>query len=278
METIVVGLDVPSAQFEALYWAADYCRLAGDELVAAVAYHSSESETPPGWYQERVATVRKTAEAAMDAMASGVPRRVELHDGDPRVVIPEVAQADDAAVVVVGARGSGGFHGLGLGSVAHHLSHNLATPLVIVPGMGGRVGGSPVVVGLDGSPHDAVTLTWAAKLAAVVEGSVAAVYASDPMALSYPHPHGATIADSKEEVVRSQVARFAASGAKITLTVEIDHPVPALVRVADRMDGSVIVVGRKAEGHLRGALLGRVPAQLPFHARRPVALIPRATD
>ncbi len=134
------------------------------------------------------------------------------------------------------------------------------------------------MVGLDGSPGDVVTLDWAAALAQAAEGSVCAVYASDPMAMSYPHPPGATIADQLEMVVRGHVGEVAASGVDITMVVEVDHPVTALTRVAQRRGASVVVVGRKGVGHVRGVLLGRVPAQLPFHAGRPVAIVPRPSS
>jgi nucleotide-binding universal stress UspA family protein len=212
----------------------------------------------------------------MDALAAGVPHRAELREGDPREVVPEVARDDNAVVVIVGARGNGGFHGLGLGSVAHHLAHHLLTPLVIVPGSGGPLQGGRVVVGLDGSRSDVATLEWAVSLAEAVHGSVTAVYASDPMGASFAHPYGETIADQKEEVVRAQVARAATPGVEIAVTVDIDHPVPALTRVADQVDASVIVLGRKGASRLRGVLLGRVPAQLPYHAHRPVAIVPRS--
>ncbi len=275
METVVVGLDAPAAPAEALRWAADYCRLNGHELVGVVAYRPSQSEFPPEWYEEELARVRKRAEAALDAVTPPVPHRLEVRDGDPRAVIADVADEEGAAMVVVGANGSGGFRGLGLGTVAHHLSHHLVVPVVIVPALGAPLLGSTVVVGLDGAPGDVVTLGWAVRLAQAAEGRVCAVYASDPMAMSYPHPRGATIADQLEMAVRDQVAEVDASGVDIALVVEVAHPVAALTSVADRQDASVVVVGRKGAGHLRGALLGRVPAQLPFHAHRPVAIVPR---
>ena len=139
--------------------------------------------------------------------------------------------------------------------------------------------GGPVVVGLDGSSGGMVTLRWAVRLAQAVAGRVMAVYASDPMAMTYPHPGGGTIADQKESVVREQAAGVAAgSGVDIATIVEVDHPVTALTRVADQHDASLIVVGRKGVGHLRGMLLGRTPAQLPLHAHRPVAIVPHQTS
>src|SRR5439155_16460598 len=116
---------------------------------------------------------------------------------------------------------------------------------------------------------------WAAQLAQAAKGRIAVVYASDPMAMSYPHPRGSTIADQREDLVRDKVADAAAGGVDISLTVEVDHPVPALARMGDRFEASVIVVGRRGSRGFRGLLLGRVPAQLPFHAGRPVAVVPR---
>lgn len=278
MDTVLVGLDVPLASTEPLRWAADYCRLNGDELVGVVAYRPTQSEFPPDWYAEELADVRKQAEAALDAVTPPIPHRLEVRDGDPRSVIADLASDQPAAVVVVGARGSGGFRGLGLGSVAHHLSHHLLTPLVLVPALGGPLVGSPVVVGLDGSPGDVVTLGWAVRLAQAAGSRVYAVYASDPMAMTYPHPRGATIADQLETVVRDQVAAAVGKGADIDLVVDVAHPVPALTNVARHTDASLVVVGRKGAGHLRGVLLGRVPAQLPFHAHCPVAIVPRQSS
>ena len=78
--------------------------------------------------------------------------------------------------------------------------------------------------------------------------------------------------------MRKQVADVATgSGVDLATIVEVDHPVTALASVADRHDASLIVVGQKGVGHLRGMLLGRTPAQLPFHAHHPVAIVPRET-
>ncbi len=150
METVVVALDVPPTRADPLRWAADYCRWNGDELVGVVAYRPSQSEFPPDWYEEERASVRKRAEAALDAITPAVPHRLHVRDGDPRNVMTEAASDERAALVVIGALGGGGFRGLGLGSVAHHLARHLLVPLVIAPARGGPLLGGPVVVGLDG--------------------------------------------------------------------------------------------------------------------------------
>lgn len=277
METVLVGLDTPPAEADPLRWAVEYCRLSGDELVGAVAYRPSQSELPPDWHDEDFAALRKQGEAVVGEVASDVPHRLVARDGDPRQVFAEVAVDESAGMVVVGPGGSAGFRELGLGSVAHHLAHHLLVPVVVVPALGAPLRGSPIVVGLDGARGDVVTLKWAIRLAEAVKGPIVVVYASDPMAMSYPHPRGATIADQLEMVVRNRVEAAAGSGTDISLVVEVAHPVSALTEVAAEKEASTIVVGRKGAGHLRGMILGRVPAQLPFHARRPVVVVPRQT-
>ncbi len=277
METILVGLDEPPTGGAPLQWAADYCRLIGGEILGVVAYQPSQSEVPPDWYEEEVAGLRKQAGGLLDDITPPVPHRIEIRDGDPSTVISAVAREQGVAMVVVGARRGGGFLMLGLGSVAHHLEHALMTPLVIVPAVVSPLPGSPVVVGVDGSPEDLDLLHWAVRLAEAADSRVLAVYASDPMAMTYPHPHGATIADQKEAIVRDQVAAVTRqTGAPIQTLVDVDYPVMALTRAANEHDASLVVVGRKRAGHLRGMLIGRVPAQLPFHAHRPVAIVPIA--
>jgi nucleotide-binding universal stress UspA family protein len=64
---------------------------------------------------------------------ASVPFRVVLKDGAAAPAIIEVANEEDADLVVTGTRGRGGFAELLVGSTSHALSHHLHRPLVIVP-------------------------------------------------------------------------------------------------------------------------------------------------
>jgi nucleotide-binding universal stress UspA family protein len=260
METVVVGLEM--FHVEPLRWAADYCRVMGGELFAVVAYRPSQAEVPPDWFDEQITAIRKKGEAVVGNVAEGIPHRFEVRDGDPRSVIEEVAAEAGASLVVVGRHGSGGFQGRGLGTVAHHLAHHLATPLAVVPNAGDRMPpGRSVLVALDGSASDESTLEWGMQLAMVESLPMTAVYASDRRAAS-----------QLEEVVRDEVDQAAADGVDICLTVDVDHPASAIQRAAARENARVVVVGRAGTG---GVLLGHVVSTLPFHADRPVVIVPR---
>jgi nucleotide-binding universal stress UspA family protein len=275
MKTVIVGVELAQPHDDSLLWAAAYCRMTRQELVGVVGYESTEAELPPDWYDEQIAGALEQGERAVAGVAAGVLHHVDVRYGDPRTVIPSEAAETKASTVVVGAHGSGGFHHVGLGTVAHHLARHLSIPMVIVPGSPRPLAGGTVVVGLDGSPGDVVTLDWAVALTKAIGGQLRVAHASDPMSLSYPHPYGATKSDHDEVVVARQVAQRAA-GVGATTTIKMDTPLAVLTDVAEREDAAVVVVGRKGVGHLSGLLLGRVPSELPFEAGRPVAIVPRA--
>jgi nucleotide-binding universal stress UspA family protein len=60
------------------------------------------------------------------------PDRGDDH-GLPAEELLEAAADTDADMIVVGARGTGGFKKLLLGSVSSHLAHHAHCPVVIVP-------------------------------------------------------------------------------------------------------------------------------------------------
>ena len=139
---IVVAVDGSEPARRAVEWCAVYARSFDAEVVVvhAVAvpiyagmgqpYVWVPSPTPEQREALRDVVARDWSKPLADA---GVPFRVVLVDGDPAPAIIDLARTEDAALVVVGRRGLGGFKELVLGSTSHHLSHHLDRPLVIVP-------------------------------------------------------------------------------------------------------------------------------------------------
>ena len=139
MARIVVGVDGSEHAVRALRWAVEEARLRDAELVLVhVATRPSPSPptpAPPGEAEAELA--RLSRELVIDEALSAVRtegltvERIALL-GHPAQEL--VAAAEGADLLVVGARGLGGFRGLLLGSVTQHVLAAAVSPVaVIVP-------------------------------------------------------------------------------------------------------------------------------------------------
>jgi nucleotide-binding universal stress UspA family protein len=132
---VVVGDDGSGSAGAAARWAASLVAATGAtaEVVAVVASPVEwvPRHDPASWiHAAQGALTRRTDEVfGPDAV-----RRVEvLADTNPVAGLLDAADRFDADLVVVGARGAGGFGGLRMGGTALQLLHHTTRPLAIVP-------------------------------------------------------------------------------------------------------------------------------------------------
>jgi nucleotide-binding universal stress UspA family protein len=140
VSVIVVGVDGSEGSVEAIRVAAEEARLRGAELRAVNAWHIPPAVYGAGWAPAPVDLdeYRKFGESALEksieeagAADTGVTITPVSREGHPADVLLEEAKSAD--LLVVGTRGLGGFKGLLLGSVSHHLTQHAACPVVVVP-------------------------------------------------------------------------------------------------------------------------------------------------
>jgi nucleotide-binding universal stress UspA family protein len=127
--------------------------------------------------------------------------------GGPAGVL--IDEAQHASVVVIGARGHGGFAGLLAGTVTTQVAAHADCPVVVVrrrPEGGDPTG--PVVVGLDGSPGSTVALEFAAEMAAGRGIPLVAIYASRALPATNLGP--ATARDSHSDEAATEARRLLA--------------------------------------------------------------------
>ena len=117
----------------------------------------------------------------------GVVVEQSLVRGDPRTAIPDLVNDIGAELVVLGARGEGGFKGLPLGGSLATCSITSTSRSRSCHRTGGDLEGGVVVVGVDGSDANRSAVQWAVAAAASIKGSVDAVFVHDPLADSYGH-------------------------------------------------------------------------------------------
>jgi nucleotide-binding universal stress UspA family protein len=130
---VVVGVDGSDGSRDALVWAAGQAELIGGALRAVGSWRWPNYLTrlPPGadLQEETEQTVRDMLEPIRAAHpALTVSQDVVQGPAGPALL----SRAEDATLLVVGARGRAAFPGMLLGSVAEHCVRNGPCPVVVV--------------------------------------------------------------------------------------------------------------------------------------------------
>jgi nucleotide-binding universal stress UspA family protein len=138
MAGIVVGVDGSPNSQNALGWAVDESTLRRAPVtVLAVAPAPGTIWGVTGALpaaEETIQKVRQAAQEMVDKTAAGDGHAVTVRvvSGVPADELIKAAR--DADLLVVGARGSGGFARLMMGSVSAQVTHHAHCPVVVVPG------------------------------------------------------------------------------------------------------------------------------------------------
>ena len=139
LERIVVGLDGSSSSLRALEWAMRLSRGSGAEIVAVHGFvpppHVSPVFTADGKEGRRQAQVMFEYDWCAPLTQAKLPHRAVFTDGNPVSRLIAVAIEEEADLIVVGARGLGGFAELLLGSVSQQLAAHSPIPVVVVPSL-----------------------------------------------------------------------------------------------------------------------------------------------
>lgn len=281
---VVVGVDGSESARRAVRWAAREADRRGaslrivhaelplpaDALDMTGMARSALHDEAMGWVREAVADALETA-PALD-----ITYRVEVNT--PAWMLEQ--ESATAGLVVVGSRGLGGFTGLLLGSVAVALSCRAKCPLAVVRGDGAE---GPVVVGVNGAPHNWVVLDRAFEEAEVRGTSLVAVHAWHPPLGNEKLAESVGIVWSELHTVRdATVAQRLEACADRHPGVRVERHVvhgSAAHRLVEFAAGaSLLVIGSHGTGGLRGKLLGSTSQAVVRHAPCPVLLVRPGLD
>ncbi|MDC0765365.1 universal stress protein [Streptomyces sp. HD] len=290
---VLAGVDGSARSLAAADWAAREAVLRGVPLRLVHAFPPLPGDAVPVQAAE---TLHLLGERILQRAIAGLGARCpDLRArGEQAADAPAVAllAASDAGLLVVGARGSGGFDGLAVGSVALRVAAAAACPVVLVPerpvgGLadGTRVAGGAtgVVVGFDayrpvGEVADFAFTAARARGAQlrVIEAWALPAEAVSPQKLFVTEEDRATWEDQEVLQLSDALRPWQDRYPEVTTRTDVVllHPAEALLNASRGAD--LLVVGRRTDPQAPEGRLGPVAHAVLHHARCPVAVVPHA--
>lgn len=143
MSGITVGIDGSPNSHRALDWAvqeaaARHCGLTVLTVHQVIAsYITGNPVTVPadrGLQEKERQAAEDSTEKALKAAEPGQPASVQVRAVSGFAAEELINASRSSDLLVIGARGGGGFHRLTLGSISNQVVHHAACPVVVVPG------------------------------------------------------------------------------------------------------------------------------------------------
>jgi nucleotide-binding universal stress UspA family protein len=283
MMHVVVGVDESDGAAEALKWAIHEADARGAVLTAVLAWswldqhhiYRSEPFDPAFDEDDALGTLERIVARTLDDVPPGISlRAVNALAG--RGLVEAAAEAD---LLVVGARGLGGFKGLLVGSVSQYCLHHAPCPVAVVKPADGPAGDlERIVVGVDGSTTSQRALGWALDAARAHRARVTVVHAWHPSYVSPADAYLISRADVLERTARTLLAEAVDQAddrglaGRIERTLVMGTAAGAVLEAADEAD--LIVIGSRQQGAAGSFFLGSVSLQVIHHAECSVVVVP----
>jgi len=254
---VIAGVDGSEESLRALEWAArEACRHGAPlRIVSAPAMPPrmyAYDPAPPGVAKVLGSVPRRALGEAITRVREVAPDLqvdAELLTGPPAITV--TGSGSGALLLVVGARGAGGFAAMLLGSVSRYAAMHASCPVVVVREETGVVH-REVVAGIR-DPHDATaTLPFAFEEAALRGATLAA-----------------DVSRNLAETLRAWREKYPA----VPVREDVVHGHPARVLASYTARADLVVIGRHG-GHDTGPAIGAVQHAVLNHAHGPVAIVP----
>lgn len=219
-------------------------------------------------------TEQRIAQDALDAALARADSSLEVETtaaatrGRPAQVL--VADAADAELLVVGARGVGARSRLvHLGSVTAAVLHHASGPVAVIPDRPPLPRTTDrVVVGLDDSPRSRPALEWAVAEAARLMAVLVPV--------KVVNDEDAIRDEPKVNALRHEIAAAAVQAGADRANVRVDPQIRAGHAGSELIEAAgpdLLVMGTRGRGGFAALVLGSTTHQVAGHARGPVVVV-----
>ena len=278
-DAVVVAIDDEEPHLALLHWAADAARARGTRLVVVhicewLPGRHAPSPLFEGGDRELRMGPERVVGNAVDMLRTEFPDLAisgAVGSGSPAPALLRLSE--EAALIVVGARGTGGFAGLLMGSVSGQVAEHGFCPVAVVRPPAPSA--TDVVVGVDGSREAVHALQLGAAEAQRTGGILVAVnaYRFPPVANAYvPNPclQARTHRQLATETLAAALGELGSDNPDLKIEQRIESGPAARVLLDAATGAAVLVVGSRGLGGFAGMVAGSVSQQVLRHARCPV--------
>lgn len=280
---VVVGVDGSASALRAVEFAATEAALRNRSLLivhvrdwppAGIALPTGPAGSVDATPRRAAAEILHDAAWHATRTAPHLTCTTRTLNGDPATVLLDLSE--HAQLLTLGARGTGGFAGMIVGSVAARTTPHASCPVVLVRE---ATATGPVVVGVDGSPASSAALEFAADEADRRGTDLVAVHTwttASTTALNDILPMGYESWDSLEEQRRVLAEALGGIGERhpdLNVRREIRHGLARQVLTTLSDGAQLVVVGSRGHGGFTGLMLGSVSQHLMYRAACPVAVV-----
>ena len=266
---VVAGVDGSEESLRAVEWAAREAQrhraplriVAAPAVLPRMRAHAQDPETVTARLRGESCRALDEAIARSREVAPVQPIEADLLAGPPALAVTE--SGSGALMLVVGARGSGGFAAMMLGSVSRYAAMRARCPVVVVREETSAVH-REIVVGIRDPRDTDATLGYAFDEAALRGATLVAVH-------SWNWSHG-TLSEAELDLAEALMTwRDKYPAVPVWQDVVCDHPAHVLASYSVRAD--LVIIGRH-DGAGSHPAIGGIEHALLNHARGPVAIVP----
>jgi nucleotide-binding universal stress UspA family protein len=285
MTQIIVGVDESARSEDAVAFAQRIADATGAGLTLASAYpyqemrsRASNEDFREELHRDAVATLdRMGARLSVPAITRAIANPSAPH------ALHDLAESDDAALVVIGSSHRGRVGQVVPGSTAERLLHGSPCPVAVVPQ--GYASSEPqpiraIGVGFDGSEESEAALSGAVEAARRLGATLRVIRAFDVSAIMSPAfmdaPGYISAEENLERMARERVDEVVAGlpeDVRAEAVFRVGKPSEVLASQSEELD--LLILGSRGYGPLRAVLLGGVSHVVLREASCPVIVLPR---
>ncbi len=269
-DPILCAVDLGELSPSLLQWSGLIASRCGCPLTVL---HSMWLDLPPYFTPARAQAIAAESGAALAEARSILDRLVQTHldgmkvslrveEGDPRDAILSAAASLKAGLVVVGTRAHAALHRFRFGSVAEHLVHTSAVPVLTLAAPAPVPSGAPILCAVDDSAASHEAMLHAVRLAQCLGLPVAAVHVSSGGNLPGAIPDLCAWLETQDHPP-CEVREITRQG----------NPAAQVVELASEIRASLLVVGAKRRLFGEETVLGATTLRLLRHAPCPVLTV-----